>query len=47
MPGLIRSHAHLSINNAATLTEIGTIPPKGTTLIAMHNARLYLKIAGF
>jgi imidazolonepropionase-like amidohydrolase len=42
MPGLIESHAHLSINNAATLTEIGAIPPEETTLIAMHNARLYL-----
>ncbi|MSU63461.1 MAG: amidohydrolase family protein [Pedosphaera sp.] len=42
MAGLIESHAHLSINNAATLTEIGAIPPEETTLIAMHNARLYL-----
>lgn len=42
MPGLIESHAHLSINNASTLTEIGTIPTEETTLIAMHNARLYL-----
>ena len=42
MPGLIESHAHLSINNAATLQEIGAIPPEETTLIAMHNARLYL-----
>ena len=25
MPGLIESHAHLSINNAATLAEIGAI----------------------
>ena len=39
MPGLIESHAHLSINNAATLTEIGAIPPEETTLIAMHNAQ--------
>lgn len=42
MPGLIESHAHLSINNAATLEEIGMIPPEETTLIALHNARLYL-----
>ena len=42
MPGLIESHAHLSIDNAATLTEIGVIPPEENTLIAMHNARLYL-----
>jgi len=42
MPGLIESHSHLSINNAATLEEIGMIPPEETTLIAMHNARLYL-----
>lgn len=42
MPGLIESHAHLSINNAATLEEIGMIPPEETTLLAMHNARLYL-----
>ncbi len=42
MPGLIESHAHLSIDNASTLTEIGIIPPEENTLIAMHNARLYL-----
>lgn len=42
MPGLIESHSHLSINNAATLEEIGMIPPEETTLLAMHNARLYL-----
>lgn len=42
MPGLIESHAHLSIDNAGTLTEIGEIPPEENTLIAMHNARLYL-----
>jgi imidazolonepropionase-like amidohydrolase len=42
MPGLIESHAHLSIDNAGTLTEIGVIPPEENTLIAMHNARLYL-----
>lgn len=42
MPGLIESHAHLSIDNAGTLTEIGEIPPEENILIAMHNARLYL-----
>jgi len=42
MPGLIESHAHLSIGNAETLEEIGMIPPEETTLLAMHNARLYL-----
>lgn len=42
MPGLIESHSHLSINNAATLEEIGMIPPEETVLMAMHNARLYL-----
>lgn len=42
MPGLIESHAHLSIDNAATLAGIGAIPPEENTLIAMHNARLYL-----
>jgi imidazolonepropionase-like amidohydrolase len=42
MPGLIESHSHLSIDNAATLEEIGMVPPEETTLLAMHNARLYL-----
>ncbi|MEK6259981.1 MAG: amidohydrolase family protein [Planctomycetota bacterium] len=42
MPGLIESHAHLSIDNAADLVQIGMIPPEETTLIAVRNARLYL-----
>jgi len=42
MPGLIESHAHLSIENAADLVQIGMIPPEETTLIAVRNARLYL-----
>ncbi len=42
MPGLIESHAHLSIDDAADLAQIGMIPPEETTLIAVRNARLYL-----
>ena len=42
MPGLIESHAHLSIENAADLVQIGMIPPEETTLIAVRNAKLYL-----
>ncbi len=42
MPGLIESHGHLSIENAAELVQIGMIPPEETTLIAVRNARLYL-----
>ena len=42
MPGLIESHAHLSIDDAADLMQIGMIPPEETTLIAVRNARLYL-----
>lgn len=42
MPGLIESHAHLSIDNAADLIQIGMIPPEETTLIAVKNAGLYL-----
>lgn len=42
MPGLIESHAHLSIENAADLVQIGLIPPEETLLIAVKNARLYL-----
>ena len=42
MPGLIESHAHLSIDDAADLVQIGMIPPEETVLIAMRNARLYL-----
>lgn len=42
MPGLIESHAHLSIENAADLVQIGMIPPEETLLIALKNAKLYL-----
>jgi len=42
MPGLIESHAHLSIDNTDDLAEIGRIPTEETTLIAAKNARLYL-----
>lgn len=42
MPGLIESHAHLSIDNAADLVQIGMVPPEETTLIAVRNARLDL-----
>lgn len=42
MPGLIESHAHLSIENAADLIQIGLIPPEETLLIAVRNAKLYL-----
>jgi len=42
MPGLIESHAHLSIDNADDLVKIGMIPPEETTLIALRNAKLYL-----
>jgi imidazolonepropionase-like amidohydrolase len=42
MPGLIESHAHLSIENAADLVQIGLIPPEETLLIAIKNAKLYL-----
>ncbi len=42
MPGLIESHAHLSIDNADDLVKIGMVPPEETTLIAVRNAKLYL-----
>lgn len=42
MPGLIESHAHLSIDNTDDLRAIGMIPPEENTLIAMHNAKFYL-----
>lgn len=42
MPGLVESHAHLSIENAADLVQIGLIPPEETLLIALKNAKLYL-----
>jgi len=42
MPGLIESHAHLSIDNTGDLADLGMIPPEEHTLLAMHNARRYL-----
>ncbi len=42
MPGLIESHAHLSIDNTDDLAALGRIPPEEHTLLTMHNARLYL-----
>jgi imidazolonepropionase-like amidohydrolase len=42
MPGLIESHAHLTIDNVDDLAKLGAIPPEENTLIAVHNARLYL-----
>lgn len=42
MPGLIESHAHLSIDNTDDLRAIGMVPPEESTLIAMKNARFYL-----
>jgi len=42
MPGLIESHAHLSIDDAADLVQIGMIPTEETMLIAVRNAKLYL-----
>ena len=42
MPGLVESHAHLSIDNVADLVQVGMISPEETTLIAVRNARLYL-----
>lgn len=42
MPGLIESHAHLTIDNTDDLAKIGQIPPEETTLIAARNAKFYL-----
>jgi imidazolonepropionase-like amidohydrolase len=42
MPGLIESHAHLSIDNTDDLASIGLVPPEETTLIAARNAKFYL-----
>ena len=42
MPGLIESHAHLSIDNTDDLAKIGMLPPEENTLVAMRNARFYL-----
>src|SRR5689334_885506 len=43
MPGLIESHARLSIDNTDDLAKIGRIPPEETTLIAARNAKFYLE----
>ena len=40
MPGLIESHAHLSIDNTDDLAALGRVPPEEHTLLTMHNARL-------
>lgn len=42
MPGLVESHAHLSLNNMEDIATLGMIPPEEHTLLTMHNARLYL-----
>ena len=42
MPGLIESHAHLSIDDVDDLGKIGMIPPEENTLLAMRVARDYL-----
>ena len=45
MPGLVESHAHLSIDNTDDLAALGRMPPEEHTLLTMHNARLYLDTA--
>ena len=42
MPGLIESHAHLSIDNTDDLAKIGMMPPEENTLVAARNAAFYL-----
>lgn len=42
MPGLVESHAHLSLNNVEDIATLGMIPPEEHTLLTMRNARLYL-----
>ena len=42
MPGLIESHAHLSIENVEALEDVGMMPPEENTLLAMKNAAFYL-----
>ncbi|MDG1893228.1 MAG: amidohydrolase family protein [Verrucomicrobiota bacterium] len=42
MPGLVESHAHLSIDNVDDLSALGRIPIEEHTLLTMHNAKLYL-----
>lgn len=43
MPGLVESHAHLSIDNTDDLAALGAIPPEEHTLLTMHNAKLYVE----
>ena len=42
LPGLIESHAHLSIDNTDDLAALGALPPEEHTLLTMHNAKRYL-----
>jgi len=42
MPGLIESHAHLSIDDVDDLAKIGMMPPEENTLLAMRIAGNYL-----
>ena len=42
MPGLVESHAHLSIDNTDDLAALGRMPPEEHKLLTMHTARLYL-----
>ncbi|MBM82502.1 MAG: cytosine deaminase [Planctomycetaceae bacterium] len=42
MPGLIESHAHLSVDNTDDLAKIGMMPPEENTLVAARNAAFYL-----
>ena len=42
MPGLIESHAHLSVDNTDDLAKIGMMPPEENTLVAARYASFYL-----
>ena len=42
MPGLCEAHAHITYSNAATLREMGDIPPEEHTLLTARNAKLML-----
>lgn len=42
MPGLVESHAHLSIDNTDDLAKLGAIPAEEHTLLTARNAKLYL-----
>jgi len=42
MPGLIESHVHLGLNNTDDIIKLGALPREEHTLVAMHNAELYL-----